>query len=269
MTDRLRVYISGPITQGDRNENFAQAAKLEKRLMLAGYAPLNPMRSMLMPHAWDTDLTHDLWLECDMPWVAVADVVYRLPGASVGADKECAYAERQGIAVVYSDEGLAAWPSAAMSSRAGLACFSPADILAFKPSLSEKKGDMSYTVKDSGVRQEFASGMVRDVETAKADYTTIFNGPMADRWAEHLTKGAAKYPNDATGRPNWMKAAGDAEYERFRRSAARHFRQWLRGDSDEDHAAAVMFNINGAEYVKNNSSLSHETTYAENGRFSP
>jgi hypothetical protein len=26
--------------------------------------------------------------------------------------------------------------------------------------------------------------------------------------------------------------------------------QWFRGDSDEDHAAAVIFNINGFEYVK-------------------
>jgi hypothetical protein len=41
-----------------------------------------------------------------------------------------------------------------------------------------------------------------------------------------------------------------AEYERFQESAARHFEQWLEGENDEDHAAAVFFNINGAEYVK-------------------
>lgn len=102
-----------------------------------------------------------------------------------------------------------------------------------------------FTVKDSGDRQQFASGMVRDVTDGKTDYSLIYDGPMIDRWAEHLTKGAKKYAER-----NWMKAAGVEEMERFRKSAARHFRQWLRGERDEDHAAAVYFNINGAEYVR-------------------
>ena len=102
-----------------------------------------------------------------------------------------------------------------------------------------------FTVKDSGKREEFASGMVRDTETGKADYTLVFDGPMMDRYAEHLTKGAVKYEAR-----NWMKANGPVELARFRKSAIRHMRQWLRGDTDEDHAAAVMFNINGYEYVK-------------------
>jgi hypothetical protein len=104
---------------------------------------------------------------------------------------------------------------------------------------------MSFEVKDSGERMVFASGMMRDLSIDKTDYSLIYDGPMLDRWAELLTKGAVKYDPR-----NWMKASGDAEYERFRSSAARHFRQWFRGDVDEDHAAAVYFNINGAEYVK-------------------
>ncbi len=75
---------------------------------------------------------------------------------------------------------------------------------------------------------------------------------MLDRWADHITKGAVKYPNLPDGRPNWMLAAGQEEMHRFRQSAARHFRQWMRGDEDEDHAAAVIFNLNGYEYVKQN-----------------
>ena len=68
---------------------------------------------------------------------------------------------------------------------------------------------------------------------------------MLKRWAELMTRGAEKYDDD-----NWMKANSMAEYTRFRQSAARHFEQWLAGDRDEDHAAGVIFNINGAEYVK-------------------
>ncbi len=107
-----------------------------------------------------------------------------------------------------------------------------------------------YTIKDSGKRQEFDSGMSRDSQDGKTDYTTIFNGPMLDRWAEHLTKGAIVHPDEAPGLPNWMLAGGPEEWVRFRKSSTRHFVQWLRGDTDEDHAAAVFFNINGCEYVK-------------------
>jgi hypothetical protein len=87
--------------------------------------------------------------------------------------------------------------------------------------------------------------MVRDIQGGKTFYHLLYDGPMFDRWAEHLTKGAAKYDEQ-----NWMKANGEEELRRFRASAARHFRQWMRGDTDEDHAAATFFNINGAEYVK-------------------
>lgn len=87
--------------------------------------------------------------------------------------------------------------------------------------------------------------MVRDTEDGKIDYSLIFDGPMLDRWAEHMTKGAKKY-----SARNWMKAAGQEEYERFKRSFLRHMHQYLRGDLDEDHAAAMIFNLNGMEHVK-------------------
>jgi hypothetical protein len=102
-----------------------------------------------------------------------------------------------------------------------------------------------FAVKDSGQRHKFESGMVRDVTEGKTDYALVLDGPMFDRWAVHLTKGAGKY-----SKRNWMLAEGDAELQRFRESAFRHFMQWFRGDTDEDHASAVLFNINGAEFVK-------------------
>lgn len=108
-----------------------------------------------------------------------------------------------------------------------------------------EEGSPGFVVKDSGAREEFPSGMVRDVEDDKADYTLVFDGPLLERYAVHLTKGAVKY-----GRRNWQNANSPAEMERFRRSAARHFVQWLRGERDEDHAAAVIFNLNAHEYVR-------------------
>lgn len=109
-----------------------------------------------------------------------------------------------------------------------------------------------WVTRDSGARQELANGMVRDTEDGKMDYTLVLDGPMFDRWAGLLDRGAKKYEAR-----NWMKALAEtdkakreATKDRFLRSAFRHFRQWMRGDTDEDHAAAVMFNINGYEAMK-------------------
>ena len=107
-----------------------------------------------------------------------------------------------------------------------------------------------FVVKDSGERKEFASGMVRDTTAGKLDWWRLLVGPMARRLVAHVTKGAAKYPDVRPGVPNWTLAAGEQELARFKDSAFRHFVQWYEGDVDEDHAAAVVFNINGAEYVK-------------------
>ena len=104
---------------------------------------------------------------------------------------------------------------------------------------------MSFEIKDSGERQKFEGGMVRDTQTGKTLYSLVFDGPMFKRWAAHLTKGAIKY-----AARNWMLASGNAEADRFKESALRHFIQLFDGEEDEDHAAGVFFNINGYEYVK-------------------
>lgn len=103
---------------------------------------------------------------------------------------------------------------------------------------------MSFQVKDSGKREEYASGMVRDTQENKPDYTLI-DDDFLTRLAEHLTKGAVKYGED-----NWRKANSKAEMKRFRKSANRHFMEWKMGWTDEDHMSAVCFNLFAYEYVK-------------------
>jgi hypothetical protein len=92
--------------------------------------------------------------------------------------------------------------------------------------------------------------MVRDTQDGKVEWHRIFEGPMARRLAIHLTKGAKKYPDNENGTANWTKANSATEWRRFKQSAARHFAQWLYDERDEDHGAAVMFNINGAENTR-------------------
>lgn len=109
----------------------------------------------------------------------------------------------------------------------------------------------SFETKDSGVRQEYESGMNRDTQDGKPDFSLIMPEEMPydiqplTRFAELMTRGAIKY-----GERNWEKANSLKELRRFKKSAFRHFMQWHCGEEDEDHMAAVMFNLNAAEFVK-------------------
>jgi dATP/dGTP diphosphohydrolase len=103
-----------------------------------------------------------------------------------------------------------------------------------------------FEIKDSGQRKEFSGGMVRDAADDKVDYLLALDGPMFKRWAAHMTKGAKKY-----SARNWMKANGEAELEHAKKSLGHHFIQYLDGETDEDHASAIFFNINLIEYVRN------------------
>jgi hypothetical protein len=108
-----------------------------------------------------------------------------------------------------------------------------------------------FAIKDSGQREEYASGMVRDTAAGKVDYSRVLDGPMFERFARHLTVAAeTKYHDPAPGVPNWTLADGPVELARAKKSALRHLIQWLRDEVDEDHAAAVYFNINLAENIK-------------------
>ncbi len=92
----------------------------------------------------------------------------------------------------------------------------------------------NYAINDSGEREEFASGMVRDQRKGKGRYDLLPCGAIR-RYAKQLEKGCAKY-----GERNWEKGA---PFCRFVDSALRHIFQWLEGMEDEDHLAAAMFNI--------------------------
>lgn len=107
-----------------------------------------------------------------------------------------------------------------------------------------------FTVKDSGAREEYANGFVRDTEDGKYDYSRILQieglhlipVEALERWAAHMVKGAEKYGED-----NWRQARGPVAVARFLRSLCRHAVQYIRKDRTEDHAAAVCFNVWAAE----------------------
>jgi len=100
-----------------------------------------------------------------------------------------------------------------------------------------------FKVEDNGDRQTYETGMMREPNHGRIRYD-LCDMPMLKRWAELMTKGAEKYSEH-----NWKKASTQEELDRFVESAFRHFFQWITGERDEDHAAAVIFNLAGAEHV--------------------
>lgn len=101
---RPKVYISGPLTSsGTLEDNINAAVEWQKKLIAAGFAPLNPMLTGYVDP--DEEIPHEIWMEVDLPWVEVADAVLRLPGYSVGAEKECNYAYDIGVPVYEVEEG--------------------------------------------------------------------------------------------------------------------------------------------------------------------
>jgi hypothetical protein len=111
--------------------------------------------------------------------------------------------------------------------------------------------DEGFVTKDSGVRAAYDSGMVRDTQEGKPRFDLMYpkNIPYKDqfftRYAELLARGITKY-----GERNWELANSQDEVDRFIGSAERHLKQWMTGETDEDHGAAVVFNIMAAESTK-------------------
>jgi hypothetical protein len=89
-------------------------------------------------------------------------------------------------------------------------------------------------IHDSGERQEFDTGAVRDPSSGKGRYDLI--SPYATlRLALRYEEGAKKY-NDR----QWEKGYPAS---RCFDSAKRHLDKWLMGMTDEDHLAAAVWNI--------------------------
>ncbi len=114
---RKRCYIAGPISKGNLGLNIQQARDAFMALARADLAPMAPQLhcyldahfGMALLSINPGGLGHAVWLQIDLPWVAVSDCVLRLPGESVGADMEVAEADRLGIPVFHSIEEVVAW----------------------------------------------------------------------------------------------------------------------------------------------------------------
>lgn len=99
---------------------------------------------------------------------------------------------------------------------------------------------MKYELPDSGSRQIFASGSVRDTQENKGRYDLL---PFCalERIAIHTELGANKY-----GDRNWEKGQ---PISRYLNSAIRHIFKYCMGRTDEDHLAAACWNLMSAMWT--------------------
>lgn len=97
-------------------------------------------------------------------------------------------------------------------------------------------------IKDSGERTTFETGAVRDMHEGKGDMVSI---PWESilRLSKHYENGAKKYQ-----RWNFRKGIPVSS---FIDSACRHLAKYQCGMDDEDHLAAVAFNVLGAMLMEN------------------
>lgn len=93
---------------------------------------------------------------------------------------------------------------------------------------------LDYITVDSGEREEFDTGSVRDTQEGKPRYDLIPPGPLR-RLADLYARGAEKYDEH-----NWAKGQ---PVSRFLASAMRHLEAARTGDKVEDHWAAVVWNV--------------------------
>ena len=115
---RPRVYIAGPISKGNLQENVDRARDAARKLIKAGAAPLCPQLTVFMSsntptidgsdpdNPKNTGFDHSVWIDVDRQWVQVSQAILRLPGESKGADAEVEHAVGCGLPVYFSLDGL-------------------------------------------------------------------------------------------------------------------------------------------------------------------
>lgn len=98
-----------------------------------------------------------------------------------------------------------------------------------------------FITKDSGNRESFSTGSLRDTNEGKPRYDLISIHGLK-RVSHLMARGAKKY-----GERNWEKGQPAS---RFYESAFRHLISYREGDRSEDHLAAVVFNIFGIIHME-------------------
>ena len=105
---RLKVYLAGPISIGNKRRNVQLAIDTGAELLRRGFNIYVPHLDFFIAE-WNNDIaawTLEQFLEIDLPLLELCDALLRLPGESRGADLEVEHAGRMGIPVFTTIDAL-------------------------------------------------------------------------------------------------------------------------------------------------------------------
>lgn len=109
-----------------------------------------------------------------------------------------------------------------------------------------------YVTKDSGKLFESPDGMVRDTSEGKPQFTLMFpkgipfEDQLMTRVADLYHRGGVKY-----GPRNWEKSSTEEALAKHEDCLMRHVVKYLLGvDDGEDHAAAIVWNVNAVDLTR-------------------
>lgn len=109
MSERIKCYVAGPISQGNQFHNVRRAILAGIELWQSGhYAVYLPHLTALAEFATER-MEYEDWLAWDNEWIPQCDVCLRLPGPSKGSDLEEEFFRRLGKPVVRSYDELEKW----------------------------------------------------------------------------------------------------------------------------------------------------------------
>ena len=99
---KLRVYIAGPLSIGNTLKHISKAIRLGDRVLGAGHTPFIPHLNTI----WEivSNRPGSEFLAWDLEWLGLCDVLIRIPGESIGADREVSEAKKLKIPVVSPEE---------------------------------------------------------------------------------------------------------------------------------------------------------------------
>lgn len=107
MSAKKKVYVAGPYSKGDVEQNVKRAIEIGNGIAYLGMVPFIPH----LTHYWDMRWPHSyqFWLNYDNEWLTVCDALYRFSGESSGADAEEGLARSLGIPIFYNMTDLEDW----------------------------------------------------------------------------------------------------------------------------------------------------------------
>jgi hypothetical protein len=103
----MRVYIAGPYSKGNVEENVNRTIDAAEELAKAGHTPFVPH----LYHYWHQRYQHEylFWTDLGIKWLSNCQALVRLPGESPGADAEIKRANALCIPIFYGVDNFLCW----------------------------------------------------------------------------------------------------------------------------------------------------------------